>query len=190
VSCFLGWSFLIFFNKKEHFSIFLFVDLFLWSAVVSVSIWFFNKRFWTAWALTKDPSHQGRRPNQTISLFSSRSCFPASQLIGLILAFNQSREIDDISTNKSDSNYKFIDIIKPSERLSSLLQNAATETHSRATSLEIYIIIISLRPSFINIEMILTEFPNIETILKKFSDINSKIKLKRPILQKELTDSV
>jgi hypothetical protein len=133
-------------------------------------------------ALSTSKSSRRRRPNQIINPFnnaSGRSYFPAPQSIKSILAFNQSREIDDISINNPNIN-KLINIIKPSETLLPLLQNTATETHPETTSLEINITTISLRPISLNIKAVLTEF----------ADTDSKIRLKRQTLQEELTDYI
>jgi hypothetical protein len=79
-----------------------------------------------------------------------------------------------MSTNDNIS-HKFVNIIKHSEKLSSNLQYRVTEIRSKATSLEIHEVIISLRSSSPNIKSVLEEFPNIKIILTEFADIDFKV---------------
>ena len=84
-----------------------------------------------------------------------------------------------MSTNEPDSSHKLVDMIKPSEGLSALLQNAVTETRSRAISLKTFTVMTPLQPLPSSIETVLTEFPSIESVLKEFSDTGSEVTLKR-----------
>ncbi len=73
-----------------------------------------------------------------------------------------------MSTNDPDSN-KLVNIIKPSETLSPLLQDAATENRPEATSLETSTAATPLRPTP----------PSIKAVLTEFADTGSKVRLKR-----------
>jgi hypothetical protein len=84
-----------------------------------------------------------------------------------------------MSFNDPDIN-KFVNIIKFSETLLSLFQDAATEIRLEATFFETSIAAVPFRstPS------------NIKTVLVEFADIDFKVSLKCQILQKELTDCI
>jgi hypothetical protein len=74
-----------------------------------------------------------------------------------------------MSTNDRDSNHKLVDIIRPSERLSSLLQNAATKTRPETTSLELCTAVTLIRPTP----------PSIKAVISEFTDVDSEIRLRR-----------
>jgi hypothetical protein len=74
-----------------------------------------------------------------------------------------------MSTNESDSNHNLVDIIKPSERLSSLLQDVATETRPETTFLELRIAVILIRPTP----------PSIKAVISEFAHTGSEVRLKR-----------
>jgi hypothetical protein len=74
-----------------------------------------------------------------------------------------------MSTNDRDSNHKLVDIIRPSERLSSLLQDAATETRPEATSLELRTAVTLIRPTP----------PSVKAVISEFAETGSEMRLKR-----------
>ena len=63
-----------------------------------------------------------------------------------------------MSINDPEICYKLVDIIKPSETLSSRIQNAATETRLEAMSLEICTAMTPIWPSPLSVKAVLTEF--------------------------------
>jgi len=76
-----------------------------------------------------------------------------------------------MATNDPDVNHRLVSIIKPSETLSSRIQNAATETRPEAMSLEIREAMTRIRPSPPSVQAVL------RAVLSEFADTASEVRL-------------